>query len=177
MWWLAGPLAVFLVTIVPVGFMVLRLVELTRTDAVIPLDGATHAVRVETDSDRMIWVDVGAPTPDCQVRDARSGDQVELHRVNLKTVREGEAGDESGRWQFDPGSGDLEITCSSTTAGGSASIGAAVTGRIMLTSFLPWFLLAMLLSAVWIGWLAVLVVKLARRSSEPPPPPAWTRPG
>ena len=125
----------------------------------------------------MIWVDVDAPTPDCQVRDARSGDPVELHRVNLKTVREGESGDESGRWQFDPGSGDLAVSCSSTTAGGSAAIGAAISGRIMLTSFFPWFLLAMVLSAVWIGWLAVLLVKLARRSAEPPPPPAWTRPG
>jgi hypothetical protein len=46
----------------------------------------------------------------------------------------------------------------------------------MLTSLFPWFLLAMALSAVWIGWLAVLVVKLARRSA-PPPAPGWTRPG
>ena len=61
MWWLAGPMAVFLITIVPVGFMVLRLVELSRTDAVIPLDGATHEVRVEATSDRMIWVDLDAP--------------------------------------------------------------------------------------------------------------------
>jgi len=175
MWWLAGPMVVFLITLVPVGFMVLRLVELSGTDAVVPLDGATHEVRVEPDDDRMIWVDVHAPTPKCQVRDARSGDRLELHRVSLKTVRERENGDESGRWQFDPGSGDLTISCSSATPG-TAAIGAAVTGRIMLTSFLPWFLLAMLLSAVWIGWLAVLVVKLARKSAEPPPPPAWTRP-
>ena len=177
MWWLAGPMVVFLITIVPVGFMVLRLVELSRTDAIIPLDGATHDVRVEADDERMIWVDVDTPTPECQVRDTRGGDPVELHRVNLKTVREGESGDESGRWQFDPGSGDLAVSCSSTTASGSAAIGAAVTGRIMLTSFFPWFLLAMVLSAVWIGWLAVLLVKLARRSAEPPPPPAWTPPG
>jgi hypothetical protein len=31
-------MVVFLITIVPVGFMAFRLVELSRTDAVIPLD-------------------------------------------------------------------------------------------------------------------------------------------
>jgi len=176
MWWLAGPAVVFLITMVPVGFMVLRLVELDRTDAVIPLDGATHEVRVEGDGERMIWVDLDASTPECDVRDARSRDPVELHRVSLKTVREGENGDESGRWQFDPGSGDIEISCSGGTVGGSAAIGPAVSGKIMLTSFVPWLLLAMVLSAVWIGWLVVLVVKLAKKPVEMTPPPAWSPP-
>ena len=174
MWWLAGPAVVFLLTMVAVGFMVLRLVELGRTDAEIPLDGATHNVQVDSGDDRMIWVDIDAPTPDCEVRDATSGKQVELQRVTMKTVREGENGDESGR--FDPGSDDLEVSCSGGTIGGSAAIGPAVSGKIMLTDFGPWFLLAMVLSAVWIGWLVVLVIKLAKKPVEPTPPPAWSPP-
>ena len=40
----------------------------------------------------------------------------------------------------------------------------------------PWFLLAMVLSVVWIGWLVVLVIKLVRKPVEPTPPPAWSPP-
>ena len=88
--------------------------------------------------------------------------------MTMKTVRDGEDGDESGRWRFDPGSGDLEVSCSGGTVGGSAAIGpAAALGKIMLTDFAPWFLLAMVLSAVWIGWLVVLVIKLAKKPVEP----------
>ncbi len=162
---------------VPVGFMVLRLVELSRTDAVIPLDGATHDVRVEADDDRMIWVDVDAPTPDCEVRDATSGDQVELHRVNLKTVREGENGDESGRWQFDPGSGDLEVSCSRSDGRrqrGDRPGSLRTDHAHRLRPLVP----ARDAAERRLDRLAgVLVVKLARRPEEPPPPPAWTRPG
>jgi hypothetical protein len=176
MWWLAGPAVVFLLTMAAVAFMVVRLVELGRTDAVVPVDGATHSVQVESEDERMIWVDLSTPTPDCDVRDANSGQPVELHRVNMKTVREGETGDESGRWQFDPVGGELEVSCSGGTIGGSAAIGPAVSGKIMLTDFAPWFVLAMVLSAVWIGWLVVLVIKLAKKPVEPTPPPAWSPP-
>jgi len=176
LWWLLGPAAVFLVTLVICGFMFLHLLELGSTDAALPVDGATHSVQVESEDDRMIWVDVDAPTPDCEVRDAANGERVELHRVNLKTVRDGETGDQSGRWQFDPASGELEVSCSGGTVGGSATIGPAVSGKIMLTDFAPWFVLAMLLSAVWIGWLVVLVIKLAKKPVEPMPPPARSPP-
>jgi hypothetical protein len=173
---LAGPAVVFAITLAVSGFMFLRLLELTSTDAVVPVDGATHSVQVESEDDRMIWVDLDASTPDCKVRDATSGTQVELRRVNLRTVRDGETGDQSGRWQFDPGSGDLEVSRTGGTVGGSATIGPAVSGKIMLTDFAPWFLLAMLLSAVWIGWLVVLVIKLAKEPVAPTPPPAWSPP-
>jgi hypothetical protein len=46
----------------------------------------------------------------------------------------------------------------------------------LLTDFAPWFVLAMLLSFVWIGWLVALVIKYAKRTEEPLPPPAWSRP-
>ena len=176
MWWLLGPAVVFVITLVVSGFMFVRLLGLTSTDAVVPVDGATHSVQVESEDDRMIWVDRDDPTPDCEVRDATSGASVELHRVTMKTVRDGGTGDESGRWQFDPGSGELEVSCSGGTVGGSAAIGPAVSGKTMLTDFAPWFGLAMLLSVVWIGWLVVLVIKLVKKPVEPSPPPAWTPP-
>jgi hypothetical protein len=176
MWWLLGPAVVFAITLVVSGFMFLRLLDLTSTDAVVPVDGATHSVAVESEDERMIWVDLDAATPDCEVRDATSGKEVELRRVTLKTVRDSETGDESGRWQFDPGGGDLEVSCTGGTVGDSATIGPAVSGKIMLTEFAPWLVLAMLLSAVWIGWLVVLVIKLVRKPVEPMPPPAGSPP-
>ena len=49
--------------------------------------------------------------------------------------------------------------------------------KVMATDFAPWFLLAMALSAVWIGWLVVLIIKMSKgpdRAASPPPP--WTPP-
>ena len=175
MWWLLGPATVFVITLVVSGFMFLRLLDLGRTDAVVPVDGASHNVQVESDSDRMIWLDLDAPTPECVVREA-SGKRVELRRVVITTTRDIGTGSQSGRWQFDPGSGDLEVTCSGGAVGSSADIGPALTFRTMLTDFAPWFVLAMLLSLVWIGWLVVLVIKLAKKPMEPPPAPGWSRP-
>ena len=176
MWWLLGPAAVFLVTLVVSGFMFLRLLELGQTDAVVPVDGASHTVQVDSDRDRMIWVAQDAPTPDCEVREAASGERVPLHRVTITTIRDNGTGSESGRWRFDPGSGDLEVTCSGGAVGGSAAIGPALTFGVLLSDFAPWFVLAMLLSLVWIGWLVALVIKYAKKPEEPPPPPAWSRP-
>jgi len=176
LWWLLGPVAVFLVTLVVSGFMFLRLLELGKTDAVVPVDGASHNVRVDSDKDRMIWVTQNAPTPDCEVREAASGERLPLHRVTITTTRDNGTGSESGRWRVDPGSGDLHVTCSGGAVGGSAAIGPALSFGVLLSDFAPWFVLAMLLSLVWIGWLVALVVKYAKRTEELPPPPAWSRP-
>ena len=156
--------------------MFLRLLELGKTDAVVPVDGVSHNVQVDSDRDRMIWVALDAPTPDCEVREAASGERVQLHRVTITTTRDDGTGSESGRWRFDPGSGNLAVTCSGEAVGGSADIGPALTFQTMLTDFAPWFVLAMLLSLVWIGWLVALVIKYAKRTEELPPPPVWSRP-
>ena len=42
MWWLLGPAAAFLITLVVTSFMFLRLLELGKTDAGVPADGASH---------------------------------------------------------------------------------------------------------------------------------------
>lgn len=177
-WWFLGPLAVFLVTAVITGVMVVGLIGLMGTDARVRMDGQPQLVEVPTDGDRMIWVDQDLPTPACEVR-GQDGRDVGLRRVALKTTRDAGAGSERGRWQFDPGDGLLEIRCTSETApSSSASVGPAVTAGVMLTEFVPWFLLAMALSAAWIGWLVVLVIRTAKGSDRAaPPPPPWTHRG
>jgi hypothetical protein len=176
-WWFLGPLAVFLVTAAITGVMVVTLIQLGGTDARVRLDGQPQVVEVSTDRDRMIWVDQELPTPDCEVR-GQDGRDVALHPVKLKTTRDSAGGRESGRWQFDPGDGRLEVRCTLVSSPSHlASIGPAVSLRVMLTEFLPWFLLAMALSAVWIGWLVVLVIRTAKGSGQhAPPPPPWTHP-
>jgi hypothetical protein len=177
-WWFLGPIVVFLVTAGITGVMVVSLLGLSGTDARVRLDGQPQLIEVPTDRDRMIWVDQDLPTPACEVR-GQDGRDVVLDRVTLKTTRDAAGGSESGRWQFDPGDGLLEVRCTlDSSPGSTASIGPAVTLQVMVTEFLPWFLLAMLLSAVWIGWLVVLVIRTAKGSArDAPPPPPWTHPG
>jgi hypothetical protein len=177
MWWLLGPLVVFLLTAVVAGILLVRLLGLTGTDAVVPIDATPHRVQVPAEQDLMLWVDQDLPTPSCRVREWDGG-EVALHRVSQRTTRDEGRGRESGRWQFSPGSGRLEVTCTAASAyGGVAAIGPAVTAQIMLVTFAPWFLLAMLLSAVWIGWLVALLIRLSTRTAPPPPAPTRTHLG
>jgi hypothetical protein len=177
MWWLLGPLLVFLLTALVTGILLVRLLGLTGTDAVVPVDGAPHRVQVPSDQDLMIWVDQELPTPACRVQEW-SGEDVALQRVTQRSTREEGRGRESGRWQFAPGSGRLEVTCTDGASyAGVVAIGPAVTVQIMMVRVAPWFLLAMLLSAVWIGWLVLLVIRIARGTDRHRPAPARpTRP-
>ena len=77
------------------------------TDASLPVDGARHRVSVPTDGDRMIWAETGAQPPECRVTDRTSGEEIALQPTNGDFDRN----DQTAIARFDPGSGDLDVTC------------------------------------------------------------------
>lgn len=141
-WWFA--LGGTLMVAALVGFVVmfvLVLRSLLSVEATVAVDGEPHQVSVESDGDRIVYVDSEAPRPSCEVVDTRTGEEISLGGVNGEISRSTGGTDWEGAWTFDPGSGELEITCTSE-AGGSIEIAEAprvgmVVGGIFLLIAIP----------------------------------------
>ena len=163
-WWFVLAVGLMIVGIaVGVTVLVLTIKSFTETDATIPADGRPHSISVETDGDRMVWVDQDDP-PTCTIVDVESGEEVrytgspDASYTRSSGTREWE-GDET----FDPGSGDLEVTCEE--AGGPIQIGPAPEfkeffGGIALGIFLPFFLGG-------VGFLMLIVVGILFATGRP----------
>ena len=122
--WLAVGLMVAGVA-VGVTILVLTIKGFTETDATVA-GGRPAARRVRGRRTRSAWS--GSTPPgrrDCTIVDAETGDEVELHRHTRRVVRARASGGQDwvGDRTFDPGSGDLEVTCEE--AGGPIQIGPA----------------------------------------------------
>jgi len=83
-----------------------------ETDATVDVDGQTHSVTVPTDGDRILWYDDGEADPTCEVVDRETGEPITLEDPDASYERDfGDVGDQFGAWTFDPGSGELDVTC------------------------------------------------------------------
>ena len=145
-WWfvLAGGLIVAGVA-VGVTLLVLTVRGFLATDATIDVDGRPHPVTVPTDDDRILWFDESVREPKCEIVDVATGTKVRLHDPDASYRRDfGSAGDQYGAWTFDPGSGDLEVTCSpelrTVVEIGPAPDFGNFFGGLALGLFLPFFL-------------------------------------
>ena len=121
-WWFAVAgvmmLAGVAIGVLLIGQAVLSFVD---TDATIRADGESHAVTVETDRDRMIWIDQ-LDQPTCSIIDAETGQEVTYEGLGSTTYTKSGGGREwQGDRTFDPGSGELEVTCAQ--GGGPIQIG------------------------------------------------------
>lgn len=95
-----------------IGLLVWTLSSFAVTDATVPVDGAPHRVEVGTADDTMMWFDETVTSPSCRVVDTATGEDVPLEPVTGELRRSnGSAGDWIGARRFDPGSGDVEVTC------------------------------------------------------------------
>ncbi len=95
---------------------------LVDVDATVPADGAAHAVVVDGDQDRMIWMHPFSPEA-CVIVDTATGDPVELEDVGASYTKDVGSGSWEGVSRFDPGSGELEVACDDS--GGEIQIGAS----------------------------------------------------
>jgi hypothetical protein len=134
---------------------------IVTTDASLPVDSDPHQVSVPTDGDRMIWADTGAH-PECTVTDRASGEEIGLEATNGDFDRN----DQTAIARFDPGSGDLEVTCEGDT-GTAVDIGpspgtAGLVGGILVAVLAP-----LLLGGL--GFVVVVVTGVLW-SSRPPRP-------
>lgn len=109
-WWFAlGGALIVAAGVLAVAMVVWLLVAFFDSDASVRADGAPHQVSVGTDGDRMLWLDDDDTT--CEIVDRATGETITLRTVSGDFERSDSNGDLEGLYRFDPGSGDLEITC------------------------------------------------------------------
>lgn len=170
-WWWVVAVAMLLGGVAVGVLLVVQSVRaFTETDATIEADGQPRSVVVATDRDRMIWV-----RPDqaasCRIVDAATGQEIAVEGLGSTTfTKSGGSGSWEGAGRFDPGSGDLEVTCE---AGGSpAQIGPAPELGSFVGGLAAGILLVALLGGGGLVLLIVLVVLHATGRPRDVPPPA-----
>jgi hypothetical protein len=143
-WWFVLAVGLMVAGVaVGVTVLVLTIKGFTETDATIAADGQPHQVTVETDQERMVWVDDSEPAS-CTIVDTETGAEVSYTGSPDASYTKSTGGrDWEGDRTFEPGSGDLEVTCDES--GGPIQIGPAPDfgdffGGLALGIFLPFFL-------------------------------------
>jgi hypothetical protein len=153
-WFVVGVVLLLLAALVLVVALVWGFRSLLVTDATVPVDGEPHAVGVDTDRDRMLYVDTGAEEPVCTVRDTATGEDLPTARPGGDFTR-GTGGTEwRGRWTVDPGSGELEVTCTGA-AGTEVQVGPAPSIGGFVVAVLVAVLVPLLLGGA--GFVVLLV--------------------
>ena len=130
------------------------------TDASLPVDGARHRVSVPTDGDRMLWADAEGQRPECTVVDRGTGEEIGLEPTNGDFERN----DQKAINRFDPGSGDLDITCEGDT-GSTVDVGPSPSVAGLVGGILAAVLAPLLLGGA--GFVVVLVTGVLW-STRPP---------
>ena len=136
---MAGAVLLLVGIAIGVVSLVTTLRGFTEVDAEVPADDQPHAVTVDTDRDRMLWAREGTSS-DCTVVDTATGAAVTLRPVVASYTKSDGSGGWEGESVFDPGSGKLEVTCSS--AGSDVEVGPApqlgkFVGGLLLTVLVP----------------------------------------
>lgn len=153
-----------------VALLVWTLLGFTETDTALPVDGETHAVTVDADRDRMLWYDETHVRPDCTVADAATGKAIALRAPGATLTR----GEGSLSWRalhrFDPGSGELEVTCAAS--GGSpgradVEIGPAPRIATMVGGIVAGVLVPVVLGGIGLLVLVVTAVRFATGDPRP----------
>ncbi len=124
-WWfvLGGALLVGAVA-AGVALLLWTLSSFMETDATVPADGVAHPVSVPADGDRVLWFPAGTRLT-CRVVDSEAGQDVALGAVSGSFEKSDGDGDWFAARRFDPGSGELDVTCASPGARPDVQVGPA----------------------------------------------------
>ncbi len=135
-WFVVGAVLIVVGAGVGVALFVWALVGFLDTDARVPADGRSHEVVVGTDGERMLWLQQGY-AQECQVQDTATGSEVHMRPVSGNFTRSENAYTWIGAYRFDPGSGQLAVTCGSAGSlpsqvliGPAPRIGSFVVGLV-----------------------------------------------
>lgn len=170
-WFVVGIALILGAAAAAVGLFVWTLSAFLQTDVEVVRDGEPHAVEVSTDGDLMLWAYLYETRPSCRVVDRVTSEEVELRRPGGEFRREdgGTAGGWVGIWRFDPGSGDLEVTCSAIDSNppskveiGPAPRISSVVGGILATILVP-----LLLGLAGVAVLLVTGILWSLRPAQP----------
>lgn len=166
-WFVVGGALLVAAVVVGVALFIWALSGFLRTDATVPADGRPHQVSVDTDGDRFLWFQEYA-SGQCSIRDTTTGADVELRPVSGQYSRS--SGDDNwvANSRFDPGSGDLEITC--TSSGASVEIGPALKISGFIGGIFAAILLPMALAGAGLIVLLVTGVLYLTRPATPRQP-------
>lgn len=147
-WFVVGVGLIVLAIAAAIALAIWTFSSFFHTDARVEADGQPHHVTVDTDRDRMVWLDETTVPVRCTVVDSATGEAITLRHVDGEFRRSnGTMGDWVGTYRFDPGSGHLVVTCGPTGAadwlmgvyveiGPSPSFGG-LAGGILLTMLVP----------------------------------------
>jgi hypothetical protein len=175
-WWFAVGALLVAGAVVSLGIGILTAVhsvaDFVQVDATISDDGQPHDVTVPTDGDRMLWMEDRVDVGSCDVVDTATGAAVAMRRVSGDYLRSDDSGDWVGVARFDPGSGDLEVTCPS--GGGRGQIGPSAEISHVVKSLVLVVLVPLVLGGL--GTIALVVTGIlwatgAPRHDQPGPGP------
>lgn len=149
-WFVVGGGLVVAAVAVGIGLFVWTISAFLSTDATIDADGRPHEVSVGADGERMLWLEDGFDQR-CEIVDRATGKPMVLRPVGGDFTRSDGSGDFGGAARFDPGSGQLRVTCEGSDGtvliGPAPRIGAFVGG-----------VFAMILIPLALGMLGLLVL-------------------
>ncbi|GAB2880679.1 hypothetical protein [Nocardioides pacificus] len=164
-----GAALLVLAAVAGVGLFVWTLVGFTETDTAVPADGETHTVTVPSEGDRMLWYDESRVRPECIVEDAATGESLTLRSPGGSFTR----GDGSASWRafhrFDPGSGELVVTCTSSASDAEVEIGPAPRVATLVGGILATLLVPVLLGGIGLIVLVITAVRFATGDPRTPP--------
>jgi hypothetical protein len=111
---------------VAVGVFVWLFAGFLSTDATLRADGQPHQVSVGSDGERMLWLEDDAI--DCTITDTATDEPVAIRRVGGSFERSDSNGELEGLWRFDPGSGDLTVSCAPSPSADSGTAETVLIG-------------------------------------------------
>lgn len=169
-WWFLLPLALVIGAGVLFTVLFVSLIQgVLDSDARFAADGQPHQITVPTDKDRMLLANRDGVSS-CTIVDRETGEEIALKNV----TGDYEKNDFEGVWVFDPGSGDLEATCSALQAGTSVE----VTESFQVDRLLWVFLGPSILGGVGVVLFIIQIIIFATRAPRHPPthPPTQAGP-
>jgi hypothetical protein len=166
-WFVAGALLMLAGVAIGTLLIVQTVRAFTETDATIRADGQPHSVSVDADQDRMVWIHPGEPQT-CSIVDTATGEDVVLERPGASYTKSVGSGEWEGSRTFDPGSGDLEVTCDAS--GGEIQIGPAPEFGAFFGGLAAGILAAVLLGGA--GFVLLIVIAVLYATGRPRNVPA-----
>lgn len=139
-----------------VATFVFLFVGVFATDGDVPVDGEAHTVSLDSDSERMIFVEDGGDAT-CEVRDDQ-GEPLRLNRVGADVTRSINGDDRVGVATFDPPGDSVEVTCTGSEQIDAQVGSSAITGGRLAAVGVGFGVSALL----GVGGLVLLVVALVQ---------------
>lgn len=155
-----GPFVLFALAAAATTWFIMRSPGSFAGQADVLADGAPHLVSVDTGERLMLYAKQGTSAPTCVVVDTANSTTVDLSSVSGSQTRSFGSTTWVGIAEFDPGSGELEVTCQPAGGNDSAVVEIATPVATLLGGVFGGIGIGLAIGLVGFIWLIVLFVKL-----------------